>query len=47
LVGESGCGKTTVGRLIVALERPKAGTIELRGCRVHALGGSELRPAPA
>ena len=31
LVGESGCGKTTVGRLMVALERPDAGTIRVRG----------------
>lgn len=31
LVGESGCGKTTAGRLIVGLMTPTAGTIELRG----------------
>src|SRR5580704_1086906 len=31
LVGESGCGKTTIGRVIVALERPTAGTVTLRG----------------
>ncbi len=43
LVGESGCGKTTVGRLIVALERPNAGTIEFEGHDVHALAGGELR----
>ena len=43
LVGESGCGKTTVGRLIVALERPTAGTIEFEGHDVHALAGGELR----
>jgi peptide/nickel transport system ATP-binding protein len=31
LVGESGCGKTTVGRLIVGLERPSSGMIRLDG----------------
>ena len=29
LVGESGCGKTTIGKMIVALERPDSGTITL------------------
>ena len=43
LVGESGCGKTTVGRLIVALERPNAGTIEFEGHDVHSLTGGDLR----
>ena len=27
LVGESGCGKTTLGRLVVALEKPDSGSI--------------------
>jgi len=31
LVGESGCGKTTAGRMIVGLTTPTAGRIELRG----------------
>jgi oligopeptide/dipeptide ABC transporter ATP-binding protein len=31
LVGESGCGKTTIGRLIVGLEEATAGTISYRG----------------
>ena len=31
LVGESGCGKTTVGRLIVGLEKPSGGSIVLDG----------------
>jgi peptide/nickel transport system ATP-binding protein len=31
LVGESGCGKTTVGRLIVGLEAPTSGTITFEG----------------
>ncbi len=31
LVGESGCGKSTVGRLLVGLERPDGGTLSYRG----------------
>ena len=29
LVGESGCGKTTIGRVVVALERPNSGSVLL------------------
>jgi peptide/nickel transport system ATP-binding protein len=43
LVGESGCGKTTIGRVVVALERPNSGTVMLGGQDVFALGGGELR----
>jgi oligopeptide/dipeptide ABC transporter ATP-binding protein len=43
LVGESGCGKTTIGRVIVALERPDSGTVTLRGTNVSGLSGGELR----
>jgi peptide/nickel transport system ATP-binding protein len=43
LVGESGCGKTTIGRLIVALERPNEGTIALGDVDVTGLRGAELR----
>jgi peptide/nickel transport system ATP-binding protein len=43
LVGESGCGKTTIGRLVVALERPTSGTVRLGGQDISALGGGELR----
>jgi peptide/nickel transport system ATP-binding protein len=28
LVGESGCGKTTIGKMIVALEKPSSGAID-------------------
>jgi peptide/nickel transport system ATP-binding protein len=43
LVGESGCGKTTVGRLLVALERPVSGTIRFEGDEVNRLTGAALR----
>ena len=37
LVGESGCGKSTVARLIVGLYPPSAGTIEFRGRRMQMI----------
>ena len=43
LVGESGCGKTTVGRLIVGLEKPDAGSIVLGGRDLASLSGRERR----
>jgi peptide/nickel transport system ATP-binding protein len=43
LVGESGCGKTTIGKLIVALEKPNSGSITLAGEDVSKLHGSDLR----
>ncbi len=43
LVGESGCGKTTIGRVVVALERPDAGAVLVGGQDVSALSGAELR----
>jgi len=43
LVGESGCGKTTVGRLIVGLEKPTAGSIVLGGRDLASLPGRERR----
>ena len=39
LVGESGCGKTTTSRLILALERPTEGRVLLDGASIHDLDG--------
>ena len=43
LVGESGCGKTTIGKLIVALEKPNSGSVLLGGRDITALSGGDLR----
>ena len=43
LVGESGCGKTTLGKLIVGVEKPNSGRIALDGREVFKLRGRELR----
>jgi peptide/nickel transport system ATP-binding protein len=43
LVGESGCGKTTVGRLIVGLEKPSSGSLVLGGRDLASLSGRERR----
>ncbi|MGH3095518.1 MAG: ABC transporter ATP-binding protein [Streptosporangiales bacterium] len=43
LVGESGCGKSTVAKLLMALERPTSGTIEFHGQDIAKLRPQELR----
>jgi oligopeptide transport system ATP-binding protein len=43
LVGESGCGKTTVGRTIIQLYRPTAGHVFYDGQDLAHMRGSELR----
>lgn len=43
LVGESGCGKTTVGRTILQLYRPTAGEVLFEGRDLTAMKGEELR----
>jgi oligopeptide/dipeptide ABC transporter ATP-binding protein len=45
LVGESGCGKTTLGRLVVALEKPDSGEIWFDGDNLARLGHRRLRAA--
>ncbi len=44
LVGESGCGKSTVGRTVLRLLRPTAGVVRLDGARIDDLSPSRLRP---
>ena len=43
LVGESGCGKSTVGNCILRLLQPTSGTIELNGENIQELGSKELK----
>jgi peptide/nickel transport system ATP-binding protein/oligopeptide transport system ATP-binding protein len=43
LVGESGCGKSTVGRLVLRLIEPSAGTVRFEGADLLALGAEEMR----
>jgi peptide/nickel transport system ATP-binding protein/oligopeptide transport system ATP-binding protein len=43
LVGESGCGKTTVGRTILRLVPPTGGTVTFDGVNVFDLKGQELK----
>src|ERR1039458_555326 len=43
LVGESGCGKTTIGKVVVALEKPNSGTVSLGGQDIGGMGRGELR----
>jgi peptide/nickel transport system ATP-binding protein len=43
LVGESGCGKTTLGRSVVGLDSPTAGSVRSRGVEITDLSGRGLR----
>ncbi|WP_179199813.1 ABC transporter ATP-binding protein [Streptomyces sp. NRRL B-24572] len=44
VVGESGCGKSTMGRLITRLLEPTGGKIEFQGTDISHLGVSGMRP---
>ncbi|MFB7498236.1 ABC transporter ATP-binding protein [Streptomyces sp. NPDC056161] len=44
VVGESGCGKSTMGRLITRLLEPTAGTVEFEGKDITHLGVGGMRP---
>jgi peptide/nickel transport system ATP-binding protein len=45
LVGESGCGKTSLGKLIVGVEKPDSGKIKLAGDEIFTYRGTKLRKA--
>ena len=44
VVGESGCGKTTLGRTVLRLLEPTEGTIEFGGADLGGLSPAQLRP---
>jgi len=44
LVGESGCGKTTLGRAVLRLEEPTGGSVRFDGQTVTGLSRQELKP---
>ncbi len=44
LVGESGCGKTTIGRSILRLTDPTSGEVKISGLDIGSMKKSELRP---
>ena len=46
LVGESGCGKTTLGRALLRLVEPTAGRVEVAGADVTRLAPRALRSFP-
>ncbi|MER9428081.1 dipeptide ABC transporter ATP-binding protein [Mesorhizobium sp. M0408] len=45
LVGRSGCGKSTLARMVLALDKPTAGTIRFRGDTLTGKSEAELKPA--
>lgn len=42
-IGESGCGKTTIGRIVTGLENPTDGTVKLDGIDIHRAPPKERR----
>ncbi|MFI9327568.1 ABC transporter ATP-binding protein [Kitasatospora sp. NPDC052868] len=44
VVGESGCGKSTMGRLVTRLDEPTGGKVEFEGTDITHLGAGAMRP---
>ena len=45
VVGESGCGKTTLGKALLQIQKPKSGTVRFEGNELTSLSKSDLRSA--
>ena len=43
LVGESGCGKTSLGRTILNLQKPTSGTVLFKNVNIFNLNGNEMK----
>ena len=44
LIGESGCGKTTLAKIIMGLEKPTKGEVVFNGSNIAKMKESQLRP---
>lgn len=45
IVGESGCGKTTLGKALLQIQRPKSGSVKFAGNELTSLSKNDLRSA--
>ncbi len=43
IVGESGCGKSTTGRLVLHLIKPTSGAVRFRGKNLSSMSSNEMR----